>query len=245
MPFIGFGTYALRGTDGIEAITSALELGYRHIDTAKMYGNEAEVAAAISQSGIPRQDIFITTKLLPLSLVDVEAAIDQRLQLLKTDYIDLLLIHWPPPSGVAAEMWQLMAAEQRAGVLHSIGVSNYSIEQIINLVKLTKVKPAVNQIELSPFTPQEDLRAFCQQQDIVIEAYSPLTQQTRLNHPLITDLADKYERSPAQIMLRWCVQHGTVPLPKASTRRHQEDNLNIFDFQLNSDDMLQLDSLGD
>ncbi|GAC1387009.1 MAG: aldo/keto reductase [Candidatus Saccharimonadales bacterium] len=243
IPTIGLGTWQMDSTVVRDTIKQALHVGYRHIDTAKVYGNEAAIADGINDSGIARQDIFITTKIMPIATTEVESAIHERLKLLKTDYIDLLLIHWPPETGVAADMWVAMEAEQQAGVVRTIGVSNYTESQIIQLIKQTKIVPAVNQIEINPFTSRSSLRHFCDTHGIIVEAYSPLKQATSFDNALIAQLAQEHGRSSAQIMLRWCIERNTIPLPKATSLNHLKENLEVFDFELKDHALKQLDAL--
>lgn len=244
MPKIGLGTWKLSGEACVETVKTALGIGYRHIDTAAVYGNEAVVGEGVAGSGVDRQEIFVTTKIMP-SVSDVGKAVRERLQLLGTDYLDLCLIHWPPNNsdgGYGQDLWRALEDEQERGVIRSIGVSNYEIELLERLLATARVPLAVNQIELSPFAPKRELVGYCQGKGIVVQAYSPLTQAEKLDNPVLREIAGKYKKTPAQVLLRWCLERQTVPLPKASSEAHLRENLDIFDFTLSADDLNTLES---
>lgn len=242
MPVLGLGTWQLTGQACIESVRMALAIGYRHIDTAAVYANEAQVAQGIAASTVLRQDIFITTKIKP-SAKDPAQAVLERLDQLDTDYLDLCLIHWPPETGYGQALWRSLETAQTDGLIRSIGVSNYTVPLLRQLLAAADVKPAVNQIELSPFQQQEQLVAFCQATGIVVQAYSPLTQQKQLGNSTLGELAKLYGKTPAQILLRWCLDKQTVPLPKASSEQHLRENFEVFDFKLSPSDVAKLDAL--
>lgn len=241
MPILGFGTWQMQGAEATQAVKAALDMGYRLIDTAEMYGNEAAVGEGIRQSAVPREEIFVTTKLLE-SNHDVTAGTRRQLELLGLDYLDLLLIHWPPDEGAGEEIWQQFITMQRAGLARAIGVSNYSIRQIDRLRAVTGVVPALNQVKWSPFGFNLELLEYCQRNDIVLESYSPLTRGERLQDERLQKLSEKHHKTPAQIILRWNIERGIVVIPKASSPEHLRENLDIFDFSLTPEDMQLLDS---
>jgi diketogulonate reductase-like aldo/keto reductase len=240
IPAIGFGTWKLEGSE----VKTALQHGYRLIDTAKIYNNEHTVGRAISDSGVSRGDIFLTTKLWPSDFVVAAEAFDESKQRLGMDYVDLYLIHWPngPERNLA---WQALGQLKKDGKVRSIGVSNYSAEQLRELLKKTNDVPAVNQIEFHPFIyhRQKSIIDFCRTHAIVVEAYSPLSQGEGMDNPTIVSIAAAHGKSSAQIMLRWAIQHGTVPIPRSSNSDRMKSNLEVFDFELTTDDMAALDNL--
>ncbi len=229
IPQIGLGVWrAPQGAGTRDAVTAALELGYRHIDTARVYRNEADVGAAVNQSSVPRSEVFVTTKLWndDQGYDSALRALDASLERLALEYVDLYLIHWPVPRK-RRESWRAFAA----GKARAIGVSNYL------------VPPHVNQIELTPFLQRKRTRALCAQRGIVVEAYSPLTRGARLDDPVLGAIARAVQRTPAQVLLRWGIQQGHVILPK-STRRHRiVENAALFDFALDAAQMRKLDGL--
>jgi len=235
IPQFGLGVFQIEPKDTVEAVTKALEIGYRHIDTAQMYGNEKEVGAAIAQSGINRSEIFVTSKLNnnKHGYDDALAAFDQTLTDLSLDRIDLFLVHWPLPTvGSYVETWTAMEAIYATGRARSIGVSNFQPQHLRRLHEETTVPPAVNQIELHPYLTQDELRAFDAEHGIATEAWSPIAQGKVLDDPAVTALATTYGKSPAQVVLRWHIQLGAVPLPKSATPSRQRENLNVFGFTL-------------
>jgi 2,5-diketo-D-gluconate reductase A len=243
IPKVGFGVWQAGGATK-QAVLSALELGYRHIDTAAVYGNEAAVGAAIAESGIARDQIFVTTKLWnPDHGFDKALkAYDTSLRRLKLDYVDLYLIHWPVAEH-RLESWKAiekLKAEQR---VRSIGVSNYLKPHLDELTAAGLSMPDVNQIELTPFLQRAETTALCQKLGIVLEAYSPLTHGKRLDHPVVIEVAGSVGRSVAQVLLRWGLQRGFVILPKAVKPEHIQQNAAIFDFELEAAAMARLDAL--
>lgn len=246
IPSVGFGTWKIpNNDDGVHAITLALEAGYRHLDTASIYRNEQAVGKAIKQSGLRRNDLFVTTKLFPTQFFRPRQAIEQSLADLELDYVDLYLVHWPPQIGVGLKVWRAMESFSSQGLARSIGVSNYNQDKLRRLLAKAKIKPAVNQVEMHPFMYQHNLLDYCAAQQIVVEAYSPLTRGARLHNDTLVRLAYKHKKSTAQVLLRWCLQHGTVPLPKATKPENIHQNLAVFDFRLDESDMQALDELNE
>lgn len=246
IPQLGFGVALLDPGETEKCVGTALGVGYRHIDTAQMYGNEQAVGRAIAVSGIPRGDIFITSKLHnglhePAS---VAAAFDDSLDRLGVDYLDLFLIHWPmPKSGNFANTWEAFISLYLSGRVRAIGVSNFEPHHLERLLVETSIVPAVNQIEAHPYFAQDQLVAFNSSHGIATEAWSPLAVGALLTDPLLAGLADDIGRTPAQIVLRWHVQRGLVVCPKSSTRHRIEENFEIFDFNLSASEMAAISSL--
>lgn len=247
MPQVGFGVFQLPPRQVVEPVLTALEAGYRSIDTAAIYGNEEGVGAAISESGVPREDLFITTKLWndDQGFDSTLRACEDSLTKLRLDYLDLYLIHWPMPGMNAyVDTWKAFQRLQQEGLVKAIGVSNFHIPHLRRLFEETDVVPAVNQIELHPNLVQGDLRAFHSEHDITTEAWSPLGQgKGLLDDITLGSLAEKYAKSPAQIALRWQIQLGNVVIPKSATPSRIRENLEIFDFELADDDMAEINSL--
>jgi diketogulonate reductase-like aldo/keto reductase len=248
MPVFGFGTWNLNGEECVKATGEALRVGYRLIDTAKIYGNEAEVGEAIRKSIIPRKEIFVTTKLWPNDFGYDSAlrAFDESLQRLGLEYIDLYLIHWPrSDKGARAESWRALEKLYKQRRAKSIGVSNYSVEQLAEVLSASKVVPAVNQIEFHPYIYEEQRLTleFCREHGIVVEAYSPLSHGHGLDSITVRDIAERQEVTPAQVVLRWAIQHGTVPIPKSAHTERIKENFQVFDFELTYSDMKMLDDL--
>lgn len=242
MPVVGFGTWQC--TDNTSGtVTRALKHGYRMIDTSGDYGTQPGVDAGIKQSGIDRKSVYIITKVEENE--DARKATRKNLDELGLDYVDLMLIHRPPSSGAGEELWEGLRRARDEGLAKDIGVSNYSIKKIRALIDASGETPAVNQVEWTPFGHSEDMFEFCQDQNIVIQAYSPLTRGERLNDKSLEDIALKHNKTPAQVLLRWNLQMGTVPLPKANKLEHLEQNLDIFDFDLNDDEMATLNGLNE
>ncbi|MFX0139550.1 MAG: aldo/keto reductase [Candidatus Hodarchaeota archaeon] len=245
IPILGLGTYQATNIKKIEdAVLYALDVGYRLIDTARMYGNEREVGGAVKRSGIPREEIFITTKVW-FTDFGFDAAINsfnKSLKSLDLEYVDLLLIHWPLGDRLL-ETWNAFEKLYKEEKCRAIGVSNFKISHLKEFLKESSTIPTLNQVEFHPFLYQEELLNFCRQNNIILEAYAPLTQRKKLNDPNLLKIADKYSKTVAQILIRWCIQHRVVPIPKSSNPERIEQNANIFDFSISSEDMKALDAL--
>jgi diketogulonate reductase-like aldo/keto reductase len=243
MPLLGFGTWQLTGSEATNATAWALEAGYRHIDTATMYRNEGQVGGALRQSGVPRDEVFITTKLPPQRGGAELGTLRESLRLLGTDFVDLWLIHWPPNVGAGERIWEAFIVARDDGLARDIGVSNYSLEQLDVLSRTTGVTPAVNQIEWSPLLFDRGQLDGHRERDVVLEGYSALRGGT-LEQPVVVELARRYGRTPAQVIIRWHVQHGIVVIPKSRDRDRIRSNADVNTFQLSASDMTALDSLG-
>ncbi|MEE9166573.1 MAG: aldo/keto reductase [Candidatus Neomarinimicrobiota bacterium] len=244
VPIFGLGTYqAGRSRKTREAVLEALRTGYRLIDTARMYGNEKEVGEALRQSDIPREEVFITTKLWNSDhgYESTLNACGKSLKELGLSYVDLYLIHWPVED-LRRETWRAMETLQREGKCRSIGVSNYTIGHLEELLGYSSTVPAVNQVEFHPYLYQKDLLEFCRSHDILLEAYAPLTKGRKLKDQKLIGIAEKYSKTPAQILIRWGLQKGTVVIPKSSTKERIRENAHVFDFSILPEDMEFLDS---
>ncbi len=247
MPLLGLGVYQTPpGKATEEAVKFALKIGYRHIDTASLYGNEESVGLAVRGSGVPRDQVFVTTKLWNSDHGYDSAlrACEKSLRRLGIGYIDLYLIHWPV-SQLREESWKALLELQRRGSCRAIGVSNYTVRHLDELLEGSKVVPDVDQVEFNPFLYQEELLRFCKGKGIQLEAYSPLTRGHRLRHPAVLEVARTYSTSPAQIMIRWGLQHGLVVIPKSARPERIRENSEVFDFEISPADMSRLDSLGE
>jgi diketogulonate reductase-like aldo/keto reductase len=243
MPLLGFGTWQITGPHAAQATGWALEAGYRHLDTAAVYGNEREVGAGLAGSGVPRGDVFLTTKCPPTNAGRELATLQRSLELLGTDHVDLWLIHWPPRRGVGLDLWQAFVEARSAGLARAIGVSNYSLAQIDELASATGVTPAVNQIEWSPLLFDQAQLEGHRERGIVLEGYSALRGGT-LEHPVVTGIASRLGRTPAQVIIRWHLQHGVVVIPKSVVRERIVANADVDGFELTADDSAALDALG-
>ncbi|TXT59566.1 MAG: 2,5-diketo-D-gluconate reductase A [Promethearchaeota archaeon] len=243
IPILGFGTWDLRGKTALNATIWALESGYRLIDTASFYNNEVEVGEAIIANGISREDIFITTKVweTEMGYQNTINAFERSLNRLNVDYIDLYLIHWPRAKRL--ETWHAMETLYEEGRVKAIGVSNFKISHLDQILNNSEIIPTVNQIEFSPFLFQKELLEHCRDHNIKIEAYAPLTRTNKFNNPVIGEMSQKYEKSPAQILIRWGLQHHLVEIPRSSSKRHIKENADIFDFEIDINDMEKLDGL--
>jgi len=245
IPQVGLGVWqSPQGAATRDAVTAALDLGYRHVDTARIYRNEADVGAAIKASSVPRAEVFVTTKLWndDHGYDTALRALDASLGRLGLDYVDLYLVHWPV-AGKRRDSWRALERAFADGRARAIGVSNYLVPHLRELLGEAKVVPHVNQIELTPFLQRRDTRALCAEHGIVVEAYSPLTRGQRLGDPTVTAIARAAGRSPAQILLRWGIQHGHVILPKSIHRERIAENAAVFDFTLDAAAMAKLDGL--
>lgn len=247
IPLLGLGVYlSKQGSETQNAVKWALEAGYRHIDTAAFYNNEKDVGQAIRQSGINREEIFITTKLWneDQGYDTALRAFDRSLSLLGVDYIDLYLIHWPVTMR-RQESWRALETLLGQGRVRSIGVSNYTIRHLKELLQSTNTVPAVNQVEFSPFLYQEELLQYCRDNSIQLEAYSPLSRAARLNDEFLKQVAANYQKSPAQIMIRWALQHRIVVIPKSVHKERIIENADVYDFEISDGDMEKLNALNE
>jgi 2,5-diketo-D-gluconate reductase A len=242
MPVLGLGTWELtKDTPG--TIEAAVGLGYRMIDTAFDYGSQRGIGDALRRGEIERGSIYLVAKVEETD--DAYQATRSYLAELQTDYADLVLIHRPPPSGAGEDLWRGLMRAREEGLTRDIGVSNYSPALTDTLVDATGEVPVVNQIEWSPFGYSREMLAYCQARGIVIQAYSPLTRARRLHDKTLTAIASKYGKSPAQLLIRWNLQIGTVPLPKANQQHHLREDIAVFDFEINEEDMAALDGLNE
>lgn len=245
IPTIGLGVWqSKRGQETYDAVRAALELGYRHIDTARIYGNEADVGRAVRDSRVPRQEVFVTTKLWndDQGYDSALAAFDESLKRLDLGYIDLYLIHWPLPE-TRLESYKALETIAQSGRCRAIGVSNYTVAHLEELLQHTTIVPAVNQVEFHPFLYQRELLAYCQSKHVVVQAYSPLTHGKRLDHPVLAEVARHHHKTPAQVLIRWCIEHGLVALPKSVRRERIQENADVWNFHLSAEEMRQLDAL--
>ncbi len=245
MPEVGLGVWQSPRGEGTQgAVRAALELGYRHIDTARIYGNEKDVGIAVRESGVPREEIFVTTKLWNDDQGHDSAlrACDASLARLDLEYVDLYLLHWPV-AGKRLESWRALEKLQSDGKCRAIGVSNFLTSHLEELIAHAKVVPAVDQFEMTPFLQQREARATCKKHGIVVQAYSPLTHGTKLDHPVVVQVAKQAARTPAQVLLRWGIQSEAVVLPKSTKRERIAENAAIFDFTLDAEAMGALDAL--
>jgi 2,5-diketo-D-gluconate reductase A len=246
IPQLGFGVFQIKPEDTRQATLAALEVGYRHIDTAQMYGNEKQVGEAVRESRIDRDDIFVTSKLNNSFHAYDEAlgAFDQTLKELGFDYLDMFLIHWPLPEvGDYVETWKAMEEIYSSGRVKAVGVSNFQRHHLRRLLDETRTVPAVNQIEVHPYLVQDDLRAFNAQNGILTEAWSPIAQGKVLDDPTLRRIGEAHGKSPAQVTLRWHLQRGDIVFPKSVTRSRVEENFDVFDFQLGDDEVQAVTAL--
>jgi len=230
----------------VHTVRYALELGYRHIDTAKIHGNEIDVGIAVRESRINREEIFITTKLWnsDQGYDKTLSAFENSLQRLGLSYVDLYLIHWPV-QGKILETWKAMIKILKVGKARAIGVSNYSIAELKETIQISDIIPAINQVEFHPFLYQKDLLDFCKNNRIQIESYSPLTRGKKLNHPLVKAISNRYGKTTAQILIKWNLQHGLVVIPKSIHENRILENSQVFDFRIVEKDMEALNSLNE
>lgn len=244
MPVLGFGTWQLRGDDCRQAVVEALGAGYRMIDTAAMYGNEEQVGKGLRDSEVPREEVFVCTKLAGRDHSRPADAARESMDRLGVDYLDCYLIHWPAGQTADFEVWSVLEQLHAEGALRAIGVSNYSVALIEQLLDRGEVPPSVNQVEMNPFTHPRDIVRLCLDQSVAVQAYSPLGQAARLDDDRVGDVARRLGRNAAQVMLRWGIQHGVAVLPKSGDADRIAANAEVFDFELSSDDMAALDALG-
>ena len=242
LPMIGFGTWQLDPKTAYDGSRAALEIGYRHIDTATLYKNEADVGKAVKDSGVPRDEVFITTKLRPQDARKARSTLESSLRLLGTDYVDLWLIHWPTGEDELVSTWQQLVAAQEAGLARNVGVSNYSPAQIDQLTEATGQQPAVNQIPWSPAQHDAALLDEHRRRGVVVEGYSGL-KNTDLNDPVLTGIAERHGVTAAQVVLRWHLEHDIVILPRSSRRERVAANFDLDGFALTKEDVAAIDNL--
>jgi diketogulonate reductase-like aldo/keto reductase len=245
IPPIAYGMWLIRNkNEAIQGVKSALDTGYSHFDTAQAYRNEAFLGEALSESKVPRETLFITTKIATENMYweDIIPTFEQSLNNLRTDYADLLLLHFPVTE-LRRPAWRLMERLYKDGRARSIGVSNYTIRHLEELLRECDTLPTVNQVELHVYLQQPELVAFCKKHGILVEAYSPLAHGEGIDNPVLAAIAQKHGKSPAQIMIRWCIEIGTVPLPKSVRPDRIKSNFDVFDFSLDADDMVKLKAL--
>jgi 2,5-diketo-D-gluconate reductase A len=248
IPQFGFGVFQVKPGETAQAVSTALRLGYRHIDTAQMYGNEQQVGEAVAASGLDRSQLYLTTKLnngfhRP---DDARRAFAASLQALGSDYVDLFLIHWPLPTrygGDYVSTWQTLEEFYREGRARSIGVSNFQAHHLRRLHTECEIPPAVNQIEVHPYLTQEELRAFCGEHSIAVEAWSPIAQGKVLDDPTIGEIARRVGKTPAQVVLRWHIERGDIVFPKSVTPARIQENIDIFGFELSGEDVEAITAL--
>jgi 2,5-diketo-D-gluconate reductase A len=248
IPQLGFGVFLITPPQTEAAVTHALQAGYRHIDTAQLYRNEAEVGQAISKSGLSRGEVFVTTKLNngEHRPDDARRAFDSSLKALGTDYVDLFLIHWPLPArydGDFVSTWRTLEEFYADGRARSIGVSNFQPHHLRRIHTEGEITPAVDQVEVNPYLTQDELRRFCAEHQIAVEAWSPLGRGNVLNDPTIDDIARRYGKTPAQVVLRWHIERGDIVFPKSVSAARIRENIDIFDFELAGEDVEAISAL--
>ena len=248
IPQLGFGVYQIDPDETAGSVKTALDIGYRHIDTAEMYQNEAGVGQGLRDSGLDRSEVFITSKLNNgfHEPDDARKAFDETLSKLGSDYVDLFLIHWPLPTrygGDFVSTWQTLEEFRRDGRARSIGVSNFQVGHLERLANETDTVPAVNQIEVHPYFVNEEVREYCREHGIAVEAWSPIAQGKVLDDPVVTQIAEAAGRTPAQVVLRWHIQRGDIVFPKSVTPKRIEENFALFDFELSDHDVDALTAL--
>jgi 2,5-diketo-D-gluconate reductase A len=244
MPLVGFGTWKLKGHTTRQAVLAALAAGYRHLDTATMYGNEDEVGQALRESGIDRSQVFLVTKIRPSDAGRTAAVLRASLRALGTDYLDLWLVHWPPARATdRRQLWHELVAAQEAGHVRDIGVSNYDLDQLDDLTSASGHSPAVNQVHWSPDRYDPVIEAGHQQRGVALEGYSPL-RDTKLNDPTLTKIAAAHSVTTPQVVLRWHLDHGIVVIPKSAQPDRIRANFDVFRFSLTADEVASIDALG-
>jgi diketogulonate reductase-like aldo/keto reductase len=243
IPLIGFGTWELNREDAYSGVRAALDIGYRHFDTATAYENEDAVGAAVRDSGVGRDDVFITTKCPPGNAGREAQTIDASLKSLGVDFVDLWLVHWPPNRQASPDTWKAFIEALEQGKTRAIGVSNYSIAQIDELITATGQAPTINQIPWNPFTWDEREVADLHSRQVVLEGYSPL-KRSDLGNPVLAEIAAAHGKTAAQVILRWHVEHGFVVIPRSRRRERIEENFAIFDFELTPEELRKIDALG-
>jgi len=244
MPLLGLGTWLARGRSAEQAVLAALELGYRHVDTAQMYGNEEQVGRALAAAGVPREDVFVTTKLWPDSAERPRATLEESLAALGLDRVDLWLIHWPPAGRARPDIWERFLEAEADGIARAVGVSNYSVAQLDELQRATSRVPSVNQVEWGPALHREATLLAHRQRGVQLEGYSPL-KTTNLADRRLVRIAESHGVTPAQIVIRWHLEHDIVVIPKSTHRDRIAENADVFGFELTPEEVAELDALGD
>ncbi len=242
LPLVGLGTWEMRGSECYRAVRYALEVGYRHFDTATMYRNEREVGRAVHDSGVPREDVFITTKLQPGDAGRERATLEASLRALGTEYVDLWLIHWPPTGRAGVRTWKELVALRDEGKARAVGVSNYSIGQMDELGRVSGEMPAVNQIRWGPSLYDPTQLAGHRDRGVVLEGYSPF-KSTDLRHSVLAEIADRHQVTPAQVVIRWHLDHGVVVIPKSATAERIASNFDVLGFTLDDSERDRIDGL--
>ena len=241
MPMLGLGVWQMANdSECVDAVRWALELGYRHIDTAQDYGNEESVGKALRESGVAREDVFVTTKFFPGGR-DPLAELEHSLRRLRLDYVDLYLVHWP--QGGPTWAWPAMERARESGRVRSIGVSNFDATELSQVLSGSAIPPAVDQIQFNPHTYRKRLLDACERGGVVLEAYSPLGTGRHLSDDVVIEIADRLGRTPAQVLLRWCIERGIPVIPKSIHRERIAENAQLFDFALSAEDSAELDAL--
>jgi 2,5-diketo-D-gluconate reductase A len=243
IPLLGLGTWQSEGDDAYRAVRHALDVGYRHIDTATGYGNEDQVGRAIADSGVDRGQVFVTTKLPAEAAGSERETLEQSLRLLGTDYVDLWLVHWPPNKKATPSTWQAFRELRDEGLVRAIGVSNYSIDQIDELIAATGEAPAINQIPWSPSDHDPELVSAHAQREVVLEGYSPF-KRTDTDSPVLTEIAEAHGVSVQQVVLKWHLRHRVVVIPKSTHRERIEQNFDVLGFTLSDEEVAAIDGLG-
>lgn len=244
IPRLGLGLWQTSGADARKAVRWALDAGYRHLDTARAYGNEVDVGEALRDSGVPRKEVWVTTKLYnnDQGYETTLRACKESLRRMGLDYVDLYLVHWPVPDR-RIESWRALVKLQRDGFCRTIGVSNFLVRHLDELMKNTDTKPQLNQIEIHPFLQQKQIRAWCAERGVAVAAYSPLTRGQRLDHRGVREVATRVDRSPAQVLLRWSLQKGLIAIAKSTRQARIVQNAAVWDWELGDTEMAMLDDL--
>ena len=244
LPLVGLGTWEMTGSVCYRAVRYGLDVGYRHVDTATTYRNEREVGRAVRDSGLAREDVFVTTKLPPRDAGRERRTLEASLRALGMDHVDLWLIHWPPPRGAGAQLWEVLLGLRDEGLARAVGVSNYGTGQLDDLVRATGEAPVVNQIRWGPALYDLDVLDGHRRRGVVLEGYSPF-KSTDLRHPVLARVAERHGVTPAQVVVRWHVDHGVVVIPKSATPERIAANFDVFGFSLDDEDVRSLDGLSE
>ena len=242
IPLLGLGTWQMTGKECYRAVRHALEVGYRHLDTATMYRNEREVGRAVRDSGVPREDVFVTTKLPPRDAGRERKTLESSLRHLDMEYVDLWLVHWPPSRGASPQVWKQFLVLRDEGLTRAVGVSNYDVDELDELVRATGEAPHVNQIRWGPTLHDPHELEEHRRREVVLEGYSPF-KTTDLRHPVLVEVARRLGVPPAQVVLRWHIEHEVVVIPKSATPERIEANFDVFGFSLDDQDVRRIDAL--